>query len=242
MTATAQLPGVFHTLAPILDHYGYLAVGGLVLMEDFGVPVPGETVLIAAALYAGAGRLNVVAVAMIAFVAAVVGDNIGYAIGHFGGRELALRWGRYAFLTPDRLSFAEEFFRRHGGKVVTVARFIEGLRQANGIIAGISKLPWLARFVPYNVLGAALWVGLWTAIGYTAGAHIAVLYNQIVSYELYLAFAVALLLCAYVGYRFWSWHRRPSLAEDTGAEAEAAKAEADPGTREAEPRKDGLGK
>ena len=85
MSASPQLPGVFHTLAPILNHYGYLAVGGLVLLEDFGVPVPGETILIAAAVYAGAGRLNVVGLAAIAFVAAVVGDNIGFAIGHFGG-------------------------------------------------------------------------------------------------------------------------------------------------------------
>jgi membrane protein DedA with SNARE-associated domain len=198
MTASPQLPGIFHTLAPILDHYGYLAVGGLVLLEDFGVPAPGETVLIAAAVYAGAGRLNVVAVAALAFVAAVVGDNIGYGIGHFGGRELALRFGRYVFLTPERLAHAEAFFHRHGGKVVTVARFIEGLRQANGIIAGIAGMAWLRRFLPYNALGAALWAGLWTTVGYVAGSHIDVLYHQLVRYEVYLIAAAAVALVAYL--------------------------------------------
>ncbi|MGH9062121.1 MAG: cation diffusion facilitator family transporter, partial [Acidimicrobiales bacterium] len=137
----------------------------LVLLEDFGVPVPGETVLIAAAIYAGAGRLNIVVVAILAFAAAIIGDNIGYAIGHFGGRELVLRWGKYVFLTAARLDKAQDFFAHHGGKVVTVARFIEGLRQANGIIAGISEMPW-RRFLVFNCLGAALWVGLWTAVGY----------------------------------------------------------------------------
>jgi membrane protein DedA with SNARE-associated domain len=115
MTTSPHLPGIFHALEPVLASYGYLAVGGLILLEDCGVPVPGETVLVAAAVYAGAGRLNIAAVAIIAFVAAVSGDNIGYAIGHFGGRELALRWGRFVFLTPKRLDYAEKFFRRHGG-------------------------------------------------------------------------------------------------------------------------------
>jgi membrane protein YqaA with SNARE-associated domain len=84
----AHLPGVLHTLEPTLNHYGYLAVAGLVLVEDFGVPVPGETVLILGAVYVGAGRLNIALVATLAFCGAVLGDNIGFAIGHFGGRAV----------------------------------------------------------------------------------------------------------------------------------------------------------
>ena len=102
-----ELPGIFGTLAPILNNYGYFAVGGLVLVEDFGIPVPGETILIAASLYAGAGRLNVVAVGIIAWFCAVLGDNIGFLIGHFGGRRLALKYGKYIFLTSKRLDEAE---------------------------------------------------------------------------------------------------------------------------------------
>ena len=94
-------PGFLNSLAGPLDHFGYWAVLLFVMIEDFGVPVPGETILIAAAVYAGAGRLNVLAVGVIGFVAAVVGDNIGFAIGHYGGRALVLRWGRYVRLTGN---------------------------------------------------------------------------------------------------------------------------------------------
>src|SRR6202011_3949741 len=112
---------VLHTLEPTLNHYGLLAVAGFVLLEDFGVPVPGETILILGAVYAGTGRLNVILVGVIGFFAAVVGDNIGFAIGHFGGRPLVERFGRYVFLTPERLDKATSFFERHGGKIVVVA-------------------------------------------------------------------------------------------------------------------------
>jgi hypothetical protein len=102
--ATPQhLPGVLHSLEPTLNQFGYLAVFGLVLVEDFGVPVPGETVLILGAVYAGSGRLNIVLVALLGFLGAVLGDNIGFALGHFGGRRLVERYGRYIFLTPARL-------------------------------------------------------------------------------------------------------------------------------------------
>src|SRR5271165_1362924 len=137
-----QLPGVLHSLEPTLSHFGYLAVLGLVLIEDFGVPVPGETVLILAAVYAGAGRLNVLLVGLLGFLGAVLGDNVGFAIGHFGGRPLIERYGRYIFLSPERIARATGFFKRHGGWIIVVARFIEGLRQANGIIAGISGIQW----------------------------------------------------------------------------------------------------
>src|SRR5436309_15865096 len=140
--ATPHLPGVLHSLEPTLNSYGYLAFGGLVLLEDFGVPVPGETLLILGAVYAGAGRLNIFLVALIGFVGAVAGDNIGFAIGHFGGRRLVERYGRYIFLTPERLDRATSFFARHGGKVIIVARFVEGLRLANVIVAGTRRMPW----------------------------------------------------------------------------------------------------
>ena len=116
MSHPVQLPGFLATLAPLLDHWGYLSVGFLLFIEDFGVPAPGETVLIAASVYAGAGRLNIVAVAVVGFVAAVLGDNVGYAIGRFGGRALVLRFGRYVWLTEERLARAESFFTRHGGR------------------------------------------------------------------------------------------------------------------------------
>jgi len=179
----------------VLQHYGYWAVGGLILLEDFGVPVPGETMLIAAALYAGHGNMNIVAVGLIAVTAAIAGDNIGFTIGHFGGRQLVERWGRYVFLTSKRLDRAQAFFDRRGAGIVTVARFIEGLRQLNGIIAGISGMHW-RRFLAFNALGAALWVGLWATLGYLAGDHITTIYHQVTKYSLYalIALGVAILV------------------------------------------------
>ncbi|MEW2518398.1 DedA family protein [Actinacidiphila alni] len=207
------LPGVLGGLAPVLNHWGYWAVGGLVLVEDFGVPAPGETILIAAALYAGAGQLNIVAVAVIGFLTALIGDNIGYLIGRTGGRPLVLRYGKYVLLTPERFDKAEGFFTRHGGKVVTIARFVEGLRQANGIIAGVTRMHW-RRFLAFNALGAALWVGLWTAVGYAAGDHITTIYTQINRYSLYFLLAAALLAAALITRAILRHRRRRSAADE----------------------------
>jgi membrane protein DedA with SNARE-associated domain len=173
---------------------------GLVLIEDFGVPVPGETVLILAAVYAGTGRLNVVLVGLLGFVGAVLGDNIGFAIGHFGGRPLVQRYGRYIFLTPERIDRATGFFDRHGGWIIIVARFIEGLRQANGIIAGISGIHW-AKFLAFNAIGAALWVTVWTCVGYFSGNHINTIYHTATRYSTYVAIAFGVLLVAYIARR-----------------------------------------
>jgi membrane protein DedA with SNARE-associated domain len=192
-----HLPGFLNSLAGPLDHFGYWAVLLFVMLEDFGVPVPGETILIAAGVYAGAGSLNVLAVGVIGFVAAVVGDNIGFAIGHYGGRTLVLRWGRYVRLTEERLDRAEVFFHRHSAWIITIARFIEVLRQANGIVAGITGLRW-RRFLAFNALGAALWVGTWVSLGYLAGNHIDAIYHDISRYSYYLLIALAVALAAYI--------------------------------------------
>jgi membrane protein DedA with SNARE-associated domain len=225
-----QLPGFLNSLTGPLGHFGYWAVLALVTLEDFGVPVPGETILIAAAVYAGAGRLNVVAVGIIAFVAAVIGDNIGFAIGHFGGRALALKWGRYLGLTKERLAKTEYFFDRHGGKIIVIARFIEGLRQANGIIAGISGMHW-RRFVVFNMLGAALWVGTWVSLGYAAGSHINTIYHYITLYSYYVLAAAVVLLAAYATRRVI--RRRARSAQQAASDSqEDAAAQEDTGSQE----------
>ena len=205
------LPGFLNSLAGPLSHYGLWAILVLVLIEDFGIPVPGETVLIAGAIFAGSGRLNVVAVGVIGFAAAVVGDNIGYTIGRFGGRALVERWGRYVFLTPERLHKAEVFFDHQGGKIITVARFIEGLRQANGIIAGLAEMHWL-RFVAFNALGAALWVGTWVSVGYFAGQHITAIYHDVTIYSLYVAIAAVVLIAAWIAFHLRKRHRSRTAA------------------------------
>jgi membrane protein DedA with SNARE-associated domain len=219
--ATPHLPGILHSLEPTLNNYGYLAVAGFVFLEDFGVPVPGETILVLGAVYAGAGRLNVWLVGLLGFCAAVVGDNVGFAIGHFGGRPLVERFGRYVFLTPERLDKAQAFFERHGGKIIIVARFIEGLRQANGIIAGTTGMHW-AKFLFFNAIGAALWVAVWTSIGYFSGSHITSIYDTATKYSLYLAIAAGVLLVAFIGRLVWRHQRaKRERAEKGEAAAEA---------------------
>lgn len=216
------LPGFLSSLAGPLEHYGLWAILLLVMLEDFGVPLPGETVLIAGAIYAGAGRLNVVAVGAAGFAAAVAGDNIGYAIGRFGGRVLVERWGRYILLTPERLDKTEDFFDRHGGKIITIARFIEVLRQANGIVAGITEMRWV-RFLAFNALGAALWVGTWVSVGYFAGQHIEAVYRGITTYSLYAVIAAVVVIAVWVAFRVRKHRRsRPGGARgEAGRPAEA---------------------
>jgi membrane protein DedA with SNARE-associated domain len=225
MTAAAlassppPLPGFLDALSSPLQHFGVWAIAFLIMLEDFGIPVPGETILIAGAIYAGAGRLNVVSVGIAAFIAAIIGDNIGFAIGHFGGRALALRWGKYVFLTEERLNKAEHFFDRRGAIVITFARFVEGLRQANGIIAGITGMHWL-RFLIFNAIGAALWVGTWVSIGYFAGNHITTIYHYVTLYSYYVLIALAILVVGYIAWRLRRRHRRrtppsPTRADET---------------------------
>jgi membrane protein DedA with SNARE-associated domain len=187
------LPGVFGSLEPTLRHYGYLAVGAILLLENVGLPVPGETMLIAAALYAATGELNIVLVAVIAIIASTVGSSIGYVIGVFGGRPVAERYGKYVFLTPERLDKTEDFFRRRGWVVILLGRFVEGVRQAAGIMAGISEMRFL-KFVLLTLAGSVLWVTTWATVGELAGQHV----TTIARYSTYVAEGLAVLVVVLV--------------------------------------------
>jgi len=205
MPPSAELPGFLAGVAPILDRWGYLAVAGVIGVESFGVPAPGQTIMVAAAIYAGAGRMNILAVAAIAFVAAVLGDNVGYWIGVRGGRKLVHRFGRYVFITPERLARAEGFFARRGNRIVVAARFIDGLRQLNGVIAGITAMPW-RTFLLYNAIGAALWVGWWTTVSYLLGTHLVEIFEKAHRYQWW---AIGLIVPAVAGYvTLHVWHVR----------------------------------
>ncbi|GAA4585590.1 DedA family protein [Planotetraspora phitsanulokensis] len=197
---TVAMSGVLPSLSELIAHYGYLAVAALVLLEDFGVPVPGETVLVVSAAYAGTDHLNIAVVAAAGFLAAIAGDSIGYAIGRTGGRRLVTRYGRYMLLTPARFARAEQFFTRHGAEVVVIARFVEGLRQLNGIIAGITGMPW-RRFLAYNTAGAALWVGVWATLGYLAGDHLTSIEAGVHRYQWYALGGLILAITAYAAIR-----------------------------------------
>lgn len=160
-----SLEPFIHIVKPYLDRYGYMAIFFGVLFEDFGIPSPGEAILVAGALFSALGSFKMEWVALFAFCGAVMGDNIGYAIGSYAGRRAILKYGHFVFLNSERLRKMEIFFARHGGKVVLVARFFQGLRQFNGIVAGLSRMDW-KRFVIFNALGAGLWVGAWSVAAY----------------------------------------------------------------------------
>jgi len=156
--------------------------------------------------------MNIAAVFVVAVVAAIIGDNIGFLIGHFGGRPLVHRYGRYIFLTPERLDQAETYFNRHGGKVVTIARFIPVLRQLNGILSGIIGMHW-AKFLVFNALGAVLWVGTWAGLGFLAGQHIVAIYSAIERYKWYAFAAAAVITAAFIARRLRA--RRRDAAKKT---------------------------
>jgi membrane protein DedA with SNARE-associated domain len=149
--------------------YGYWAVFFGVMLENAGVPVPGETILLIAGYFASTGEFHLGLVMLIAATGAVIGDNIGFAIGHHFGRNVLLRVGRFFFLTPKRFEHMENYFERHGNKTILVARFITGLRVFAALLAGASrKMPWRVFFV-YNVAGAVLWSVAITTLGYLFG-------------------------------------------------------------------------
>ncbi|HKT17153.1 MAG TPA: DedA family protein [Stellaceae bacterium] len=149
--------------------YGYLAVFFGILLEDFGLPTPGETMLIAGSVLASRGTLNIVWLLPVAWFGAVVGDSIGFFIGAFGGHRVLVRYGGRIGITTERLQKVEAFFARYGDIVVVIARFFVVLRQFNGIVAGSLEMPW-PRFLLYNSIGAALWVGFWGGLTYWLGS------------------------------------------------------------------------
>ena len=189
----------------MFHQYGYVAVFALVMVEDFGIPVPGELTLIATSLIASQGGLSIVAVLFLAWLGAVTGDNIGYAIGHFGGVRVLVRYGWRIGLTQARLDRTHAFFERWGGEVVLAARFIEVLRQLNGIIAGSGGMPW-PKFLLYNAIGAALWVGAWGLGVYLLGQSF-LNYLPVITRVGSLAGAVV-VAAAVVFLLAWWWRRR----------------------------------
>jgi len=228
-----ELPGFLNSLAGPLEHYGYWAIALLLLLENTGIPViPGEFALIAGAIFAGTGRagLNVVAVGVVGVAAAFAGAEIGYLIGKFAGRELVLRYGKYVLIKPHHLDRAEAIVSRYGGIVVVVARFIVGLREANGVISGITQMRWLT-FAFFNALGACAWVATWVSIGYAAGDHIASIYRGVNRFALYLLLALAVLLAGYLVRRVARRrsHRapRPQQAPETQETEDVSVAEDD---------------
>jgi membrane protein DedA with SNARE-associated domain len=180
-------------LLHLIGRYGYLVVLFGVMLESAGVPLPGETVLITAGALVHRKVLDLGNTLFFGILGAVIGDQIGYWVGRLGGRPFALRWGRYAFITPERLGRAEAFFARHGGRAVFLARFVTGLRVFGALVAGTSRMPW-ARFALYNVLGGTVWATAAVLLGYFLWASISLVEHWVGRASLVLVAALALAL------------------------------------------------
>jgi len=146
-----------HHLFAFVAAYGYAAAFGLILVESLGIPVPGEGILIATALFAErTHQLHISGVIVTASVAAFLGTCLGYLVGRSVGTTLLNRYGKYIGLSPARRRLGRYLFLRHGAKIVFVGRFVAFLRAFEGLLAGANRMP-ARRFLVFNALGAIVW-------------------------------------------------------------------------------------
>jgi membrane protein DedA with SNARE-associated domain len=179
-----------------VHHYGLLALFLIVMLESAGVPLPGETALVAAGVFASHGELNIAAVIVVAAAAAIVGDNLGYWIGRTGGRSVLTRWT----VTSGTLPWAERFFERHGPKTIFIGRFFSILRVTAAWMAGVSRMRWWTFFF-WNAAGGICWALLVGLVAYLFGQAAA---DAIAKYGLIGGALIAgLALAALVGFHFW---------------------------------------
>ena len=161
-----------HTLRHLLDQWGYLAVFVFVMIESLGIPFPGETMVIVAALYAGASNhLDPVLIWLTAAAGAIVGDNIGFGVGHWGGYRLLRRYGSKVRLNEAKLKVGRLLFERHGGKVVFFGRFVSVLRTYAAFLAGTNRMRY-PRFLFFNAAGGIIWAAIYTFGFYYLGSQL----------------------------------------------------------------------
>jgi membrane protein DedA with SNARE-associated domain len=156
----------------LIEHYGLFLLFAVVMLESFGVPLPGETALVASGVLAQRGHLNIAAVVAVAAVAAIVGDNLGYWAGRKGGRRLLMRIPLVNRYAERALPPSERFFRRHGSKTVFIGRFVSVLRVTAAWMAGISHMHWW-KFLAWNAAGGIVWAVLVGTIAYYFGRAVA---------------------------------------------------------------------
>lgn len=157
------------TLQNLLSVLGYPAVTLFIMIESSGIPFPGETMLLLASFFAATThQLAIPIVIACAALGAIIGDNLGYLAGRTGGRALALRYGKYIFLKPHHLDYAEKFFEKHGDKTVFFGRFVAILRAWAAFLAGVNHMPW-RKFLIFNAAGGIVWAIVYGTLGYVAG-------------------------------------------------------------------------
>ena len=199
----ADIEQVINNLEPLIREYGVVAVTVVLTFESFGVPLPGESLLIVASVLAGRGDISFSSLLFFAWVGAVFGDNIGYMIGRILGRTVVLRHGEKIGLNAERLRKIEEVFARYGPVTVAFARFVNILRQLNGVVAGTLNMDW-RQFLIFNAVGGALWVLVWGFAGFYLGEHL----SMISSFARDLGVAGAIVILAILlAVLLYAWRR-----------------------------------
>jgi membrane protein DedA with SNARE-associated domain len=194
---------LFDLLRGYLAHYGYWAVGLALLLENAGVPVPGETILLLASFLAySEHKLALPWIIVVAVCAATLGDNLGFAIGLYGGRRLLERYQKTLHIRPSVIARGEDLFARYGAATIFVARFIAGMRIVAGPLAGVLRMSW-RKFLLFNFLGAVLWVSVISSVGYLFGKHWEALVDLVQDANIVIAGA-ALVVAAFL---WWRWRR-----------------------------------
>lgn len=159
-------------LTHLLATYGYWAVLLFVAIESTGIPFPGETMLLLAAIYSGTThRMSILLVIIAAAVGAILGDNVGFWVGREGGYRLLRRYGRSLHLNERKLKLGQYLFHKHGGKVVFFGRFVAVLRAWAAFLAGTNGMPW-SRFLLFNALGGIIWATIYGLAGYFLGNNV----------------------------------------------------------------------
>ncbi len=187
---------MFHVAPAELTHllvtYGYWAVAVFIAIESTGIPFPGETMLLVAAIYAGTThRLSIVLIILAAASGAIGGDNLGFWVGREGGYRLLRRYGRFIRLDERKLKLGQYLFLKHGGKVVFFGRFIAVLRAWAAFLAGTNRMRW-PSFLLFNALGGIVWATLYGLGGYLLGNNVHRLAGPIGTTTLVLALLLIL--------------------------------------------------
>lgn len=187
---------IFDLLRSALAHYGYWAIAGALLLENAGVPVPGETVLLLASFLAYSERsLQLPWIIMVGTVAATLGDNVGYAIGHYGGRRLLDRYRNIFRVSDEAVARGERLFLRYGAVTILFARFVFGMRVIAGPMAGVLRMPW-KKFAVFNFLGAGLWVTVISVLGFAFGSRWKLLMQFMKRFDLALVAVFVVIIAA----------------------------------------------
>jgi membrane protein DedA with SNARE-associated domain len=200
------------TVDHLLQHYGYIVVFTVIGLEAMGMPLPGESMLIGASIYAGTtGKLDIAFVIAAAAAGAIVGDNLGYVIGRWAGFPLLKRYGRYVGITDRRLMVGDYLFKKHGGAVVFSGRFIAFLRTFVALMAGASHMDWKV-FLFWNAVGGMAWTTVYCTAAYFLG-------DVVRQIEGKMAIALGLGAVIVIGGAIWFLRRNEKRLEDKAEQA-----------------------